>query len=149
MGVKLAMVIYATKHDMHNLRLFLVSTDVTHKNNQRCVFVHLDYSSRIFFVVLLRKNTSVLNKMKPSFFSSVLPIQQRTKNWKNREKQDYFLFSKRNTVLEIASKFKISKLVSDKTFSIFWLRGNKYHINLVKKSNRISKTYFINQKELV
>jgi hypothetical protein len=57
-------------------------------------------------------------------FFFCLPIQQRTKNWKNkkvdvyREKQDYFLFSKRNTVLEIASKVLISNFVSVNFFNI-------------------------------
>ncbi len=106
---------------------------LTHKNNQCCVFVHLDFSSRIFFVVLLKKNFCLFyfEQNEAIIFFFCLPIQQRTKNWKNkkidvyREKQDYFLFSKRNTVLEIASKFKFLNWSVIKLFLYFdWEETN-------------------------
>jgi hypothetical protein len=81
MGVKLAMVIYATKHDMHNLRLFLVSADTQKQPMLRIRSSGLFVKD--FFCVFVEKNTFVFfcfEQNEAIIFFFCLPIQQRTKN---------------------------------------------------------------------
>jgi hypothetical protein len=83
MGVKLSikMVIYAAKHDMHNLRLFLVSADT---QKQPTLRIHSSgLFVKDFFCCFLEKKLLSFFCFKQNeaiIFFFCLPIQQRTKN---------------------------------------------------------------------
>ena len=119
MSVKLAMVIYATKHDMHNLRLFLVSADTQKQPTLRIRSSGLFVKD--FFCSFVEKKllSFCFEQNEAIIFFLLFAYSTKNKELKEQKSRCVSRKTKRNTVLEIASKFLISNSVSDELFQYF------------------------------